>query len=155
MITWWRFSIPSVKLNWDELTLARQEAIQAKKKADNLIKNNLYTEATTGTSPTEFIKKYYLNINNRNYNLTWQQFTPKRRANPQSFNSYIAWWNSVKNTEIEQIKVLKQNNHQAVVYVELNYFMKTGTIYKKRKSKIYLTWNSKYNNWLIENHQQL
>ncbi len=139
----------------NEAEKARQEVIQAKKKVDDLIKNNLYAEANTKTSPTEFIKKYYLNINNRNYNLTWQQFTPKRRANPQSFNSYIAWWNSVENTEIKQIKVLKQNNNQAVVYVELDYFMKTGTIYKERKSKIYLTWNSKYNNWLIEDHQQL
>ncbi len=139
----------------NEAEKARQEAILAKKKADDLIKNTLYAEVNTKISPTEFIKQYYLNINNRNYNLTWQQFTPKRRAKPQSFNSYLAWWNSVQTTEIQQIKVLNQNNNQAVVYIELNYFMKTGTIYKERKSKIYLTWNSKYNNWLIEDHQQL
>lgn len=138
-----------------EAEKARQEAIQAKKKADNLIKNDLYIKASVRTSPTEFVKQYYANINDRNYNLTWQQFAPKRRANPKSYNSYISWWNSVENTETDQIKIIEQNDRKAVVYVELNYFMKTGIIYKKRKSKIYLAWNGKYNNWLIENHQQL
>ena len=138
-----------------EVAKAKQETIQAKKKVDDLIEKNSYAKATARTSPTKFIKQYYLDINDRNYNLTWQQFAPKRRANPESYNSYISWWNSVENTEIEQIKVLEQNDHKAVVYVELKYLMKTGIIYKERKSKIYLIWNSKYNNWLIEDHQQL
>jgi len=138
-----------------EVEKARQEARQAKKKADDLIKKNLSAKETTRTSPTECVKQYYSDINGRNYNLTWQQFAPERRANPKSYNSYISWWNSVENTEIEQIKILEQNDSKAVVYVELNYFMKTGTTYKQRKSKLYLAWNNKNNDWLIENHRQL
>ena len=139
----------------EEVEKAKKEVIRAKKKADDLIKNNLLVKATTRQSPTEFVKQYYADINDRNYNLTWQQFAPKRRAKPKSYNSYISWWNSVENTEIEEIKTLEQNDRKAVVYVELNYFMKTGTVYKQRKSKLYLAWNGKDDNWLIENHQQL
>ena len=134
---------------------ANKKVIQVQKKADDLINNNLYTENDSRISPIEFIKKYYLNINNTNYNLTWQQFTPQRRASSRSFQAYLSWWNSVQNTEIEQIEILEQNNDRAIVYTELNYFMNTGTIYRKRKSKIHLVWDSKSNIWLIENHQQL
>ena len=138
-----------------EAEQANKKAIQAQKKADDLIKNNLYTKTDSRISPIEFIKKYYSNINNNNYNLTWQQFTPQRRASSGSFQAYLSWWNTVQNTEIEQIEILEQDSDRAIVYTELNYFMKTGTIYRNRKSKIYLVWDRKSNNWLIENHQQL
>lgn len=134
---------------------AQKKAEQAQEKADDLIKSNSYNKTSSRISPIEFIKKYYSNINNRNYNLTWQQFALQRRANPKSFQAYLSWWNSVQNTEIEQTKIIKQNNDRAIVYTELNYLMKTGTIYRNRKSKIYLTWDSKSKNWLIENHEQL
>ena len=112
-----------------EAEQANKKAIQAQKKADDLINNNLYTETNSRTSPIEFIKKYYSNINNNNYNLTWQQFTPQRRASSKSFQAYLSWWNTVQNTEIEQIEILEQDNDRAIVYTELNYFMKIGTIF--------------------------
>jgi hypothetical protein len=118
-----------------------------------LSKDNLYTESITTTSPREFVINHYSELNNRNYNSTWQHLTPEFQAKSKDFYGYTDWWNSVENIEIGEIQVLEQNNNRAVLDVSLKYFMKTGSTYKDPKSRIYLIWDNSAQSWLFENKQ--
>jgi len=107
-------------------------------------------------SPEKSIENYYKNINDRNYNKSWQSLSSNFK-NPSGSNSendifyqeYQDWWNKVDYVQINKIDVLEKTEEKATLKVDLQYQMKTGNLVQDKKSIFYLVWDEDSFNWLI------
>ena len=109
-----------------------------------------YSSSYQRPSPTKFIKNYYVNLSYGNYQTTWNQLSSNFKRQGGGYSEYVNWWNSVREIRIGQIRLIEQNNYEALVSADLTYITSTGTYYNDTKNRIYLTWNSQSNTWLFE-----
>ncbi len=90
----------------------------------------------TQLSPEEFIRLYYEEINNRNYQLTWSMLSDnfkqrKHCCKPDgSFDNgpYIDWWNSIRQVETLSVTTQEWNDNSAVVEITLRYYKMDGDV---------------------------
>jgi hypothetical protein len=98
----------------------------------------------------EFVINYYIDINNRNYESTWNKLSPRFQAISSSYFAYQEWWDSVSEVRIENIYLIEQTQNTAVVNAELGYMMNAGKYIKDSKQRIYLIWDEYSKSWLFE-----
>ncbi len=99
----------------------------------------------------EFVKDYYTNLKNRNYQDTWSKLSPEfQRASSTGYSDYLQWWSSVNDIKIGEIKLIKQSGDVAVVNAELYYILKNGKFFEDTKKHVYLVWNDEKNSWLFQ-----
>lgn len=114
------------------------------------------TSAPTITSAPllieQFIRGYYENINNRNYDLAWFKLTEtfQQKKNPEDINSYIDWWEqySVEFRSVELISIQPADN-SAEAIVNLLYIDTEGN-YKDYQFKYFFTYNEEAQSWLFD-----
>ena len=128
-----------------------QESLQANNKVEIIRRRS--TNNTKAISPRDFIEKHYSDLNNRNYYSTWNYLTAQFQNKSKSFDDYKDWWDSVEQTEIGRIQVLKQTSSTALLDVQLTYVMKTGKVYQDPRTRIYLVWDEYANSWVFKDKQ--
>ncbi len=120
--------------------------------SNNTSDNSSSIQPLERPSPSEMIKEYYIGLNNREYQTTWnslstyfQNLSGSRDPN----GDYIKWWNSVRRTNIGEVRTVSQTQNEATVDAQLQYVMKTGRTVTDKKNRIYLIWNNSDGKWLI------
>ncbi|BAY95333.1 MULTISPECIES: hypothetical protein [unclassified Tolypothrix] len=103
-------------------------------------------------SADTFVRNHYIAINNRQYSFSYKNLSPRfiNENIPGGYSDYQRWWDSVKEIKIGEIKLLKQNNNQAIVNAELWYTMNDGKTFQDSKSRIDLVWSNDSNKWLFD-----
>jgi hypothetical protein len=101
------------------------------------------------SSPEQFIRDHYSNLNARNYNSTWKGLSSDFQGISGSFSGYTEWWDSVEKIELGSVRLVSQDDNEAIVDAEITYVMKTGSAVDDERGRIYLTWNSNKENWEI------
>lgn len=103
--------------------------------------------STPKPAPDRFIQEHYSLLNQRLYETTWKNLAPEFQSQAGGFSAYIDWWNSVQQIDVGEVRVLSQNEEEAVVDARLSYLMKKGTVSQDPKSRIYLRWNESLASW--------
>ncbi|MDJ0742164.1 MAG: ARC6/PARC6 family protein [Xenococcaceae cyanobacterium MO_167.B27] len=103
----------------------------------------------------DFIRQYYRDINNRNYQSSWNKLSPKFQRKASGYFGYQEWWNSVREVRIGDINLINQTHNNAIVHAELVYVMNTGKYFKDPKKRIYLVWDENYSGWLFEDKNSI
>jgi serine/threonine protein kinase, bacterial len=103
-------------------------------------------------SPEEAVIEQYSLINNQQYQDAWNRLAPQLRNNKAIFsngyNSYESWWKTVKKIEVRNLKSIDDDNKQAIVRVDLTYYMQNGKVASESRN-INLSWNNEAENWLV------
>ena len=86
---------------------------------------------TPSNSVEQFVRTYFQEINNRNYETTWSLLSDAFKATSNSpqhggYQGYVDFWNTVDRVEILEIKILEQSSQSAEVFVVANYHYKNG-----------------------------
>lgn len=110
------------------------------------------TSTTTSRSHTnadDFVRNYYIALNQRQYRQTWNYLAPEFKNISLSFSEYQKWWNSVREIKIGNIQLINQTRNTAIVDAELWYIMNNGRTVEDSNTRIYLIWNNDSNHWLF------
>jgi hypothetical protein len=97
-----------------------------------------------------FVRNHYLNLNNRQYQETWNHLSPNFQKIAVNYSEYQKWWNSVKEIKIGQITIIDQSQDWAKVNAELWYVKHNNKVSKDTKSIIHLVWSDQANSWLFD-----
>lgn len=100
-------------------------------------------------SPIEFVREYYTSINNRNYSETWNQLTAGKQRESGGRESYLQWWNSVREVRVDNISVLSQSDDAALLKADFWFSLESGKITTENNKRIYLIWSEDSKSWLI------
>jgi len=106
-----------------------------------------------GSSPTEAVQNYYVNINQGKYETAWNLLAPSlqnnQRLHPEGYLSYINWWGGeVDSVSVEEVSLLAASGNTATVNAKFQYLMKTG----KRVAgslRFYLLWDASNSRWVV------
>jgi len=101
------------------------------------------------TSPEQFIRNYYSNINNRNYSEAYNDLSSEFKGFSGNYKSYQEWWNKVAEVEILRVEILQQTDQSAFLKVELQYLMKDQRLISDKKPFFYLIWDNSNSKWLL------
>jgi serine/threonine-protein kinase len=109
---------------------------------------------TPSNSVEQFIRTYFQEINNRNYENTWSLLSDAFKASrnsPQNggYQGYVDFWNTVDRVEILEIEILEQSSKSAEVFVVANYHYKNGVTTTGRQD-FYFIYESTRNTWLFD-----
>ncbi len=112
------------------------------------------TPLQTNSSPEEFVKYYYANINVRNYELTWSLLTPNfiSQANPPSqggYQGYIDWWNTVDRVDVTEVDIIAQDKDSATIRITATYQYHNGATTQSHQ-RFYLIYDTARNTWLFD-----
>ena len=103
-------------------------------------------------SPEQAVIEQYSLINRRQYQDAWNRLSPQLRNNKAIFsngyNSYESWWKTVKKIDIRNIKSVDNDDKQAIVRVDLTYYMQNGKVASESRN-INLSWNNETGKWLV------
>lgn len=83
-------------------------------------------------NPEKFIKDYYREINNRNYERAWSMLTDKFQqsccsvAGNDPFQVYKNWWNTIREVEVITAYLQAYDTNPAEVYITLRYHTQKG-----------------------------
>jgi serine/threonine protein kinase, bacterial len=106
---------------------------------------------STVTRPNagQFVRDHYGEINDRNYDKSWQNLSSGfQRDKAKGYGSYTDWWNSVERVQINAVTVGRQDGNSAEVDANLRYVMKDGGT-DVDSSQLYLEWNGDRQSWEI------
>ncbi len=103
--------------------------------------------------PEGFVKFYYANINDRNYELTWSLLTPEfiSLANPPSkggFQGYVSFWNSVDYVEVTGVDIVTLDKDHATIIISATYHYRSGIVTYSHQ-RFYLVFDSSRSTWLF------
>lgn len=117
--------------------------------ASNSIQEEVVVEKN---SPKRAVIEHYKNLNQRQYEQTWNNLSQKFKQEKLSnrFSTYTDWWNQVRRIETGEVELINEVEETAVVDAQLTYLMQDGDRHKDKKSQIILIWNSEQNTWLID-----
>jgi hypothetical protein len=119
--------------------------------SEQVDKQIIATSTQNRPAADDFVKDYYLNLKNRNYDNTWSQLSPRfQRFSVGGYSDYLQWWNKVKDIRIGNVNLISQSSDAAIVDAELYYVMDIGRVVEDSKKRIYLVWSAEKNSWLIE-----
>jgi hypothetical protein len=98
---------------------------------------------TIPSDPADFIRFYYENINDRNYDLTWSLLSEEFKSvfNPGGKNPYMDFWNTVSRVDIYSVEQTKIADNSAVVIISSNI--------QARQLNYYLRRNNSQSNWMF------
>ncbi|MCC6148171.1 MAG: hypothetical protein IT308_11455 [Anaerolineaceae bacterium] len=83
-------------------------------------------------NPEQFIKDYYREVNNRNYEKSWSMLTQKFQqsccsvAGNDPYQIYINWWNTIERVEVITAYIQAWDTNPAEVYTVLQYLSQKG-----------------------------
>lgn len=83
-------------------------------------------------NPEQFVIDYYIDINNRNYEATWNNLSPSFQKNCCSiagnnpFLVYVNWWDSVEQVEVLSAYIQDWNANPAVIHARVVYQYRNG-----------------------------
>ena len=100
--------------------------------------------------PADFIRFYFDNINNRNYELTWSLLSDayKARTNPDGINTYINFWNGYSRVDITKVDYTRPSSTSALTTSEATFYKNNYS--SNSKLSYYLIWDSSRNTWLFD-----
>ena len=105
--------------------------------------------AIQNDDPAYFIQHYYDEINNRNYEKTWDMLSkPFQKEKSGTFERYIAWWDTIEKVDLGDITILSQNDTKAEVKVVIHYYKKDGS--KSTSTTTFTLISDAQNGWLID-----
>jgi hypothetical protein len=101
--------------------------------------------------PEEAIKNYYQLINNRDIDASWKDLSDSFKGSDltKGEKKYREWWGKVKNTDVNSITLIRQDQDRATVRAVIRYTLKTGRVVDDDRTKIYLIWDNNNKKWLI------
>lgn len=113
--------------------------------------------STSGNSAEQFIWDYFSYINNKKYEMAWSMLSTnfKETYNSSGFGPYKDWWESVKEVGIISIKTKSQSSNEAVVDVELSFYMRNGKVDTYDLIEYGLVFDYDGNHWLFNNSKLL
>ena len=124
---------------------------------DNSLSNNSTEENLSSSSNDnekaelrQFIINHYQELNNRNYEQTWNSLSDNFKQIAVSYSDYQKWWDSVREIKIGSVEVISVNENGAIVKAELSYILNNGKIFNDNKPYIYLIRNQNTNNWMFD-----
>jgi hypothetical protein len=100
-------------------------------------------------SPIEFVKEYYVGINNKNYGKTWNQLTSAKQRESGGWESYLQWWNSVREVRVDNISLFSQSDDTALLKGDFSFSMNSGKTATENNKRIYLIRDKHSQTWLI------
>jgi hypothetical protein len=98
----------------------------------------------------QFIINYYQELNNRNYEQTWNSLSDNFKQISVSYSDYQKWWNSVQEIKIGNVEVISVNENDTIVKAELSYILNSGKTFNDEKPYIYLIRNQNTHNWMLD-----
>lgn len=108
-------------------------------------------------SPEQFVRDQYSIINNRQYQAAWSRLSTGFQNNPTVFpdgyTSYVNWWNTVKQVDVQSVKRVNTNDKTNTVAIRLKYYMNNGKVYSESR-RILLLWNAETSSWIIQSVEQ-
>jgi hypothetical protein len=113
--------------------------------------NYISTSITTIPSdPDAFVRFYFDNINNRNYDLTWSLLSDqyKAKTNPTGENQYIAFWNGISRVEITSVDFSYLTNTSIKVILKVIFYKSNSS--STSKITYYLTSDNPRGIWLFD-----
>ena len=102
------------------------------------------------SSPTQFVKDHYSYLGQRQYQTSWNRLSQNFRNKINSYSEYTKWWHSVRQIQIKQVYLIEESSNRAIVHADLVYYLNNGKSYRDPKNKIYLIWDSRSQNWSID-----
>jgi len=119
---------------------------------DNYNQNNLLSSSNNNekAEARQFVINYYQQLNNRNYEQTWNNLSDNFQQISASYSDYQRWWNSVQEIKIGNVEVISVNQNDAIVKAELSYILNSGKIFNDEKPYIYLIRNQYTDNWMFD-----
>jgi hypothetical protein len=100
-------------------------------------------------APDKFIRDHYALLNNRAYQVTWDNLTPEFQNIAGGFSGYTQWWNSVRRIELGTVEIIEQSSDQAIVEAQISWVNSNGEVSLDSKSWVHLVWNDSINQWQI------
>ncbi|GCE59825.1 hypothetical protein [Microcystis aeruginosa] len=121
------------------------------------IPNNQPANSPQSSRPSarDFVQEHYNALNTRNYQKTWNALSDQFQRKSTSYQGYEQWWNSVRNIQLNDVRVIRQTDDEAIVDVELWYEMYNGRRVRDSKNRVYLIWDSAKGGWLFNNKAEL
>jgi hypothetical protein len=111
------------------------------------------------SSPDNFVRSYFLTINQRNYSVAWNslfsRFQGRRDLMPNGYNNYLDWWgNQVKQVKVDRIKTISQSKDYALVDVQLRFLKRGNQKVVPDLLRLKLIWDFQYRKWLIDGSER-
>jgi serine/threonine protein kinase, bacterial len=116
------------------------------------------TKQTDIPSPETAIQNYYANINRGDYRSAWNQISIQHQNNtvshPNGFNSFLDWWQQVRDVEIQQLTSQRSSRETATVDSQVSYATKSGRKISQ-SVRFFLRWDASSQTWLIDKTEQI
>jgi len=109
---------------------------------------SLQLSMATRQSPEQFVQDQYSIINNHQYQAAWSRLST-RFQNNQNYSSYVNWWNTVEQVDVQSVQRVNSNDESATVYIKLKYYLKNGKVSSESR-RILLLWNAETSSWIID-----
>ncbi|MBD2336825.1 serine/threonine protein kinase [Calothrix sp. FACHB-156] len=104
-------------------------------------------------SPEAAIQNYYANINQGQFQTSWNLLTPNlqnnRKLHPNGYLSYIDWWGGrVQSVDVTQVSLVEANAETATVDASLRYYLKNGKL-SSASVRFSLLWDAQNSRWVV------
>ena len=104
-------------------------------------------------SPEQAIQNYYANINQGQFQTSWNLLSPNlqenRKLHPKGYVSYRDWWgNRVQSVYVKQVNLVQANAETATLNAQLEYTMKTGQVVPSSVNFL-LLWDAQNRRWVV------
>jgi hypothetical protein len=164
--SWFLIASATFLLMWFVRPMLRSNgATQFVDKATNqwyLLENWVATDSwktDIKSSPDNFVRSYFLTINQRNYSVAWNSlssgFQSRRDLMPNGYNNYLDWWgNQVKQVKVDRIKTISQSKDYALVDVQLRFLKRGNQKVVPDLLRLRLVWDFQYRKWLIDGSER-
>lgn len=115
--------------------------------------NNRSREVISRPSPEQVVREQYANINNRQYQDSWNKLSSSFQNNktvfPDGYRSYVEWWATFSQVNLEEVTNVEVRNDTATVNVRLQYSKKSGNVASESR-RLLLLWDAASGSWLID-----
>ncbi len=108
-------------------------------------------------SPAQAIRDHYQALNDRNYDLTWDNLSSRFKAESGKSSTlarqeYDDWWNSIRSINLQRSETsyISSDGSRAIVSYRHGYTMNTGRFIQDRHTRIFLVWDEAKGKWLID-----
>jgi|GEM_PF-1989970 len=113
-----------------------------------------YPPVYTAQSPYQFILYYFSQINLANYSVAWSLLDTNfinnnNNASQGGYASYVAYWDTIKNVNVQSVSVLSQGTYTATVSVYAIYTLNSGVV-AGYTSTFNLVYDTTRNSWLFD-----
>ncbi|MDZ7963070.1 MAG: protein kinase [Aulosira sp. DedQUE10] len=104
-------------------------------------------------SPEAAIQNYYANINQGQFQTSWNLLSPSlqsnRKLHPNGYLSYIDWWGGrVQSVDVTQVSLVEANAETATIDARMQYYLKTGKVVSA-SVRFSLLWDAQNSRWVV------